>query len=181
MAFLVISCSLNPNSRSRLLARAAHARLLQAGVEAELIDLQDYALPFCDGNACYDDPNVQELTRRIQDADGILLATPIYNYDVNAAAKNLLELTGSAWTDKVVGFLSAAGGRTSFMSVMAFANSLMLDFRCVIVPRFVYATDAAFRGDDVTDEATHERLDDVVAALIRFARAINPLTQDTTD
>ena len=33
---------------------------------------------------------------------------------------------------------------SSYMSVMAYANSLMLDFRCVIIPRFVYATGSAF-------------------------------------
>ena len=41
-------------------------------------------------------------------ADAILLAVPIYNYDVNAAAKNLVEHTGSAWENKIVGFLAAA-------------------------------------------------------------------------
>lgn len=181
MSFLVISCSLNPGSRSRVLARGAHARLLQLGAEADLVDLQEYALPFCDGDACYDDPHVQDLTRRIQDAEAVLFATPVYNYDINAAAKNLLELTGSAWTDKVVGFLCAAGGRTSYMSVMPFANSLMLDYRCIIIPRFVYATEAAFRGDDITDEVILERLDEVAASAVRFARALNPLPQDSPD
>jgi FMN reductase len=179
MAFLVISCSLNPDSRSRLLAQTAHARLLAAGVEADLVDLRDYALPLCDGYACYDDPAVQELGRRIQDADGVLVATPVYNYDVSAAAKNLVELTGSAWTDKIVGFLCAAGGRMSYMSVMPFANSLMLDYRCVIVPRFVYATEAAFRGDRIIAGAIHDRIEEVAAAVVRFARALNPLPQDT--
>lgn len=179
MGFLVISCSLNPNSRSRVLARGAHARLTQQGVDSELIDLQEFPLPFCDGHACYNEPHVQELTRRVQDAEGILVAGPIYNYDLNAAAKNLLELTGSAWTEKVVGFLVAAGGRTSYMSAMPFANSLMLDFRCIVIPRFVYATDAAFRGEDIADEVINERLDEVVASLIRFARSFNPLPQDT--
>ena len=46
----------------------------------------------------------------IEAARVIIVATPIYNYDANAAAKNLVELTGSAWEDKTVGFLCAAGG-----------------------------------------------------------------------
>lgn len=41
--------------------------------------------------------------------------------------------------DKTVGFICAAGGSASYMSVMSLATSLMLDFRCWIVPRFVYA------------------------------------------
>lgn len=172
MSLLVISCSLNTNSRSRILARAAFNRMLQMGVETEFIDLQDWSLPLCDGHACYENPRVRELTRRIQDAEAILLATPIYNYDVNAAAKNLVELTGSAWEDKIVAFVCAAGGRTSYMSVMSFANSLMLDYRCVIVPRFVYALEAAFRGQDIADDVVHERLYDVVASLLRFRRSL---------
>lgn len=181
MSFLVISCSLNPNSRSRILARTAHARLLQMGLDADFIDLQDFTLPFCDGDACYEEPVVQELARRIQDAEGLLVATPVYNFDVNAAAKNLLELTGSSWADKVVGFLCAAGGRTSYMAVMGFANSLMLDCRCTVVPRFVYATDAAFRGDEATDEVVLERIDEVAASVVRYARALSPLPQDSTE
>jgi FMN reductase len=38
--------------------------------------------------------------------------------------------------NKVVGFLCAAGGKSSYMSVMRLANSLMLDFRCLIIPHF---------------------------------------------
>ena len=65
----------------------------------------------------------------------------------------MIELTGSAWEDKIVGFLCAAGGMGSYMSVMAYANSLMLDFRCVIIPRFVFATGEGFDGDNIIDQS----------------------------
>jgi FMN reductase len=75
-------------------------------------------------------------------ADDFVVATPIYNYEVGGATRNLIALGGSAFRDKVVG-VCAAGGQRPYMSVMALANSLMLDFRSVIVPRFVYATGLA--------------------------------------
>jgi NAD(P)H-dependent FMN reductase len=90
--------------------------------------------------------------------DVILVGVAVYNSDVNAAVKNLLELTGSAWEDKVVGFLCAAGGRSSYMSVMGFANSLMLDFRCLIIPRFAYATGNDFSGDSVSNPEVEKRI-----------------------
>ena len=93
-------------------------------------------------------PGSKKLSTEVETADGILIAAPVYNYDVAAATKNMIELTGSAWQDKIVGFLCAAGGMGSYMSVMAYANSLMLDFRCVIIPRFVFATSEAFDGDE---------------------------------
>jgi NAD(P)H-dependent FMN reductase len=73
----------------------------------------------------------------VNSARAVIIATGIYNYDANAAVKNLVELTGDAWENKVVGFLCAAGGMSSYMSIMSLANSLMLDFRSIIVPRFV--------------------------------------------
>jgi FMN reductase len=105
-------------------------------------------------------------------ADAIILATPIYNYDANAVAKNFVELTGKGWENKVVAFLCVAGGEKSFMSVMPLANSLMLDFRCVIVPRFVYATGAAFTGDQVTAPDIVARVAQCARATVRLAAAV---------
>jgi FMN reductase len=141
---LLVSCSLNAQSRSRRLADHANQVMVAAGVTVDYIDLRDLALPLCNGFESAAHPAVQPLRERVVRADGAILAVPIYNFDVNAACKNFIELTGRAWSDKVVGFMCAAGGRNSYMSVMALASSLMLDFRCVIVPRFVYASKADF-------------------------------------
>src|SRR5260370_8259766 len=107
-------------------------------------------------------PGSKKLSADIEAAHGILIAAPVYNYDVAAAAKNMLELTGSAWEDKVVGFLCAAGGMGSYMSVMSFANSLMLDFRCLIIPRFVYATGDSFDVAELTDTKVAKRIEHVI-------------------
>src|SRR5256712_1848162 len=115
-------------------------------------------------------PASKKLSTAIKAADGILVAAPVYNYDVAAGAKNMIELTGSAWEDKVVGFLCAAGGTASYMSVMAYANSLMLDFRCVILPRFVFATGEAFDGDNIVDKKITGRIENVANELIRFTK-----------
>src|ERR1041385_5978030 len=141
---VVISASLNADSNSRILAREAKRVLEQEGQEVSLIDLRDHPRPLCDGGAAYGHPNVARIAGQLRLADAVLIATPIYNYHGPAAVKNLIELTGRAWENKVVGFLCAAGGLGSYMSIMGLANSLMLDFRTVIVPRFVYATGDAF-------------------------------------
>jgi len=113
-------------------------------------------------------------------ADGILLATPIYNYDVSAATKNLVELTGKGWEGKVAGFLCTAGGQGSYMSVMALANSLMLDFRTVIVPRFVYATGAAFTSDAIIDPKITVRVAECARMTARLAEAVSSLGSTPT-
>ncbi len=91
------------------------------------------------------------------------------SYDLNAVAKNLLELTGKGWNEKVVGFICKAGRKASFMSVMPFANSLMLDYRCHIIPRFVYVTSDAFHGSDLVDSEILSRIDELVNTIIEWS------------
>ena len=136
--------------------------------------LPNTRFPPCDGAAAYADPNVKKLAELIQQSDAILLASPVYNYDVNAAAKNAVELTGRAWTGKVVGLLLAAGGQGSYMSAMGLAGSLMLDFRCLIVPRFVFATGESFEGDQLADDDIQQRVDALVHDTTRIAQALAP-------
>jgi FMN reductase len=170
--YLVISTSGNPDSNSRRMGRVAFAYLQKSKVACEWLDISTMNLPLCDADKCYADPAAQKLNTAIETANAILVATPVYNYDVSAAAKNMVELTGSSWENKIVGFLCAAGGMSSYMSVMAFANSLMLDFRCIVVPRFVYATGDSFEGDELTDKKLIKRIEELAAELIRFGEAL---------
>ena len=166
--YLVIATSLRPGSHSRILAEALEKVLKTKKVDSALLDLRDYPLPLCDGDTAYSAPAVATLSASIAAARVIFVATPIYNYDANAAAKNLLELTGRAWEEKIVGFLCAAGGRSSYMSILGLANSLMLDFRCVILPRFVYATGDDFADGKVTGSELGKRLKQLADAAIRL-------------
>ena len=170
--YLVVSTSGNPDSNSRRMGRVAFKHLEKLKVECQWLDISELGLPLCDADACYTQPAALTLNKAIEAADGILIATPVYNYDVSAAAKNMVELTGSSWEEKVVGFLCAAGGMSSYMSVMAFANSLMLDFRTVIIPRFVYATGRSFEGDDLKDKEVGERIAELTNETVRFTEAL---------
>ena len=170
--YLVVSTSGNPDSNSRRMGRVAFKHLQKRKVDCEWIDISEMNLPLCDADKCYLNPAAKKLNETIKSADGILIAAPVYNYDVAAAAKNMIELTGSSWEEKIVGFLCAAGGNSSYMAVMAYANSLMLDFRTVIIPRFVYATGDAFDSDEITDKKVVSRIEQAADELIRFTQAL---------
>lgn len=169
---LVVSCSLNPASRSHALAVAAGAALDAAGAPRELLDLREWDLPICDGQACYEHPSVGPVTEKVAAAAAILIAAPVYNYDLNAAVKNFVELTGRAWGGKPVGFLCAAGGSRSYMSPIGLANSLMFDFRCHIIPRYVYATKEDFGASREPRPELAGRIRRLVGAAVELAAAL---------
>ena len=169
MSYLVISTSLREGSRSRIMAKALSKNLN----EVEFFDLQKNPLPMCDGDKCYDLPEVIDFRKKIENAKGIIMAIPIYNYNVSSGAKNIIELGGRMLYDKVFGFICAAGGKSSYMSVMSFASSLMIDYRCFIIPKFVYALKSDFNENEITNPDIKERIDELGNDLIRISEALS--------
>ncbi len=169
---LILSCSLNPASRSHRLALESQAALEHLDRNVRLVDLREFDLPLCDGEDAYDAEGVEQISHLIRNSAGILIAAPVYNYDLNSAAKNLIELTGKAWREKPVGFLCSAGGRSSYMAPIGLANSLMFDFRSWIVPRFVYATGADFGADGSITPQVLERIAELASALVKLSDAL---------
>ena len=175
MTTLLICCSLTKGSKTNLLAHAGRHAFLVEGQAVDFLELSDYNLPLCDGRSCYQHADVQAITERVAAADSIVFCAPVYVYDLSAVAKNIVELTGTgpAWFKKTVGFACMAGTVACFMAVMPFANSLMLDYKCVIVPKFVYVTANAFEGNEIVNPDIKER----IAALVTDVACLGAVSQ----
>ena len=141
--------------------------------DVEFFDLLKNPLPMCDGEDCYDLPEVLDFREKVKNAEGIIMAIPVYNFNASSGSKNIVELGGSMLYDKTFGFLCAAGGRNSYMSVMSLANSLMLDFRCYIIPKFVYATKNDFEEGNIVNSEIKSRIEELGSELIRVSKALN--------
>ena len=168
MSYLVISTSLREGSRSKIMAKAVAENVK----DSEFFDLQKRPLPMCDGDKCYDLPEVINFREKVKNAKGIIMAIPIYNFNVSSGAKNVIELGGKMLYDKVFGFICAAGGKSSYMSVMSFANSLMIDYRCFIIPKFVYALKNDFDGNKITSPEIKQRISELGKDLIKITEAL---------
>ena len=84
MKLLVLSTSLNPGSKSRLLAAAASTALTTENVDHSNLDIKDLPLPLCDGGAAYGDQNTAKAGEIVKAAEGVIVASPISNYNANA-------------------------------------------------------------------------------------------------
>jgi NAD(P)H-dependent FMN reductase len=149
---LIIATSLDEDSRSQKLARELQTIATAKGISTELLDLRQMPLPLAGSAASWEDPNTKTVKALLQKYKRFVFAVPIYNYDVNAAAKNLLELAGKGLEGSVVGLVCAAGGKSSYMAPLGLMNSLMLDFRVWVAPRYVYATEPDWRGNTISSE-----------------------------
>ncbi len=163
---VVVNSSLAGDSNTRLLSLHALAHAQTRGIGAELVDLKDYrVLPYGEPGS----EGLEEIEAKLGAARAILLAFPLYNYNLNASLKALIEHCGSCLEDKVVGLMSAAGGRSSYMSLSAVGQTLMLDFRSWVVPRFVYAVGGDFGPEAIGSEEIRRRVEQLVETAHRVA------------
>lgn len=178
----VVSCSLDPASVSRRLADRAAERLRSAGHRGGVIDLVDAGLGAFDNDRVFGTRAFEELHRAISDADGVVLAFPIYNWAPSSTVKALVEATGAtgngrraAWFDKVVTFVCAAGLPHSTMATGALAQSLMLDFKCVVNPYTAYFSERDWEGEQLRPDRS-ERMDKTMDVHVELAHLLQGRT-----
>ncbi|MBI3528504.1 MAG: NAD(P)H-dependent oxidoreductase [Betaproteobacteria bacterium] len=88
------------------------------GVEARLLDLRDFPMPFFDqpvppampGRPPYENDIVKQWTAAIAQSDGFVFVTPEYNYGPAAVLKNAIDWVYPEWNRKAAAFVSYGGG-----------------------------------------------------------------------
>ncbi|XHB98876.1 NAD(P)H-dependent oxidoreductase [Nitratireductor sp. ac15] len=79
----------------------------QAGIEVDMIDLEDVRLPAV---LPYDnDAATEAYVQRIAKADGFVMITPEYNHSYPASLKQAIDVAQQEWHAKPVAFLSYGG------------------------------------------------------------------------
>lgn len=180
----VFSCSLDPASRSRDLAFMSSELLRRHGYRSEVVDLAEYELPAFDNAQVFESTSFTALHEILSGADGVVLAFPIYNWAPAATVKSLIEATGatgqnrrrSAWFDKVVTFVCAAGLPHSYMASAAMGQSLMLDFKCMINPYTAYISERDWQGSNELEAGRADHL----AKTLRVHAELSELLADRT-
>jgi NAD(P)H-dependent FMN reductase len=86
------------------------------GVDARLLDLRDFPMPFFDqpatpatpGRLPYKNEVVQRWTAAIEQSDGFVFVTPEYNYGPSAVLKNAIDWVYPEWNRKAAGLFAGA-------------------------------------------------------------------------
>ncbi len=171
-----IGGSLRPESTSYRALELAIQRVQALGAETEILDLRQMQLPFCQGSGDYPDyPDVIRLRETVQDADGLILATPEYHGGVSGVLKNALDLMSfDQLSGKVTGLISVLGGQANSNAL----NEMRLIMRWVhawVIPEQIAIAQSwkAFNEEGkLLDEKLSERLDRFAESLVTNTRRL---------
>ena len=177
MKVVGISGSLRTASYSMQALHLAMQKCEALGAEAQVLDLREMDIPFCDGGSDYPNhPDVEVLRTAVRQADAVVIATPEYHGSVSGVIKNALDLMSFEHFDrKVTGCISVLGGQSNSNSL----NDLRIILRWVhawTIPEQIaigQAWNAFDESGALKDEKLAQRFDDFAQSLIETAKKLN--------
>jgi len=172
VSILGFAGSLRKNSFNKSLLRAA-LEVLPGDVDLEIFDLEGIA-PFNQDLENQPSERLQEFKAKIRAADGILIATPEYNYSVPGVLKNALDAASRPYGDNPfdgkpaaimgasIGMLGTSRAQYHLRQTLVFFNMHPLNRPEVMVP----FADKQFDGKGrLTDDHTRSKVKELLEAL----------------
>ena len=169
--------SLRKSSFNRALLREA-LELVPGDAKLEVFDLEGIP-PFNQDLESQLPEKVKEFKAKIRGADGILIATPEYNYSIPGVLKNAIDWASRPYGDNAlegkpvalmgasVGMLGTARAQYHLRQTFVFLNMYPLNRPEVMVP---FANDKINNDGKVTDPKTKEKIRELLESLIVWAR-----------
>ena len=159
----VISVIVGSTREGRFSEKPAHWILQHLkkrdGIDARLLDLRDFPMPFFDqaatpatpGRTPYANVVVLRWTAAIAQSDGFVFVAPEYNFGPPAVLKNALDWVYPEWNRKAAGFVSfgSVGGARAVQQLRETAIALQLAPIGPAVHIPVATLWAHFQGGDV--------------------------------
>lgn len=156
-------------------------------VNAELIDLRDWPLPFFDEATSpgmmkmmqkdYTNTLAKKWAKKVGEADGFLIVAPEYNHGYPAVLKNALDYVYAEWNNKPVGFLSYGGNAGGARSVQQLRH-VAIELQMVPIRNGVhiplYWTQLDEKGKLKTD-AYKEPAENLITQLISWTKALKKI------
>lgn len=183
---LGIAGSLRTGSYNRrLLANAQE--LLPEEATMETFDLAPIPLYDADLDNDEDRPGpVRELKAKIDEADGVLIVTPEYNYGIPGVLKNAIDWASrpgmrSVMARKPVGIMGASPGGSGTMRAQQVLKVALLGMIAQVFPHAEVAVAKCKEkfGDDgsLSDEATREFVESYLEDFVWWVRQVAPVRE----
>ena len=162
--------SVTPPGRLRQAVEFAldQARQSNPQLEAELVDLADYKVSFADGRPldAYTD-DTAAVVARLEAADAILLATPVYRATFTGALKNLLDLTPvEALQAKPVGIIAMGATLHHYLGADWQLRAVLSWFGALTLPTSCYLSSDHFSEGRLADVAAMAGLGQLSTAVV---------------
>jgi len=178
--FIAISGSLRKNSYNTMVIKAAQ-KLAPANIIIERLSIAEVPMYNFDLHESFYPESVEKLAAGIKAADGVIIATPEYNYSIPGSLKNVIDFLSKhplkPFDKKTVGIMSASpsllgGVRAQYhlRQILVAVNAMTINMPEVVITQANKKFDEA---GNLTDEKTTAFIKYFIDALADFAGILN--------
>jgi multimeric flavodoxin WrbA len=176
------------DGNTEILIREALKSSEQEGAETELIRIIDYELSPCQGcrtcfktKSCKFQDDIEELYRKLVKADGIIIGSPVYFYNVTSQTKIFIDRLGYLHVARgrkdlknKVGGAIAVGTRSGLITSLSQILMFFHSTRIISAAPFVISL-ASSKGDAVKDKRGIEDSQILGKTVFKIAEATTTL------
>lgn len=182
MKILAFSLSLRQDSYNKRLIKLAELMLQDNNITTEILDLLEYDMPAYNedvqNNKGFPD-GAEKLKNKLETADGLIIASPEYNYSYPGYFKNMFDWVSRyrpmPWNNKSILLLSASpslvGGERSLWHLRA-----PLEGCGAFVFSRMFTLPSAYQSfnskNELIDPNQAKRLADLVGSFIKFTKGL---------
>ncbi|MFC6826916.1 NADPH-dependent FMN reductase [Halopelagius fulvigenes] len=145
-----------------------------AGAETEMIDLGAADLPLYHPDEDEQGESAR-LTRKVRDADGVILGSPVYHGSYSSTFRNFHDYCSfDDYEDTAVGLVAVAGGG-SYGATLEHMRSTVRGVHGYVVPQQVGIRKGyeKFQGGELVDEDIEERLVSLGESVVEHAAKLD--------
>lgn len=167
---VALSGSQRDGSYTRHAIKQALTAAEASGATTDFVDVAALDLPVFDPDRT-DAGDAKELRRRVRDADGVLLGTPMYHGSYSSVLKTALDYCGfDEFEETTVGLLVVSGGGFP-TPALEHLRSVARALGAWVLPHQVAIPNAhsTFEEGRLTDESLAERVETLGTDLVEYA------------
>lgn len=153
-------------------------------LELEILKLSDFEHQFVDGRPLGEyNADMQEMVRRFENAEGYIIATPIFQGSIPGVLKNAFDmLHPRAMRYKPVSIVANGGTYQHHLVIENQLKPILDYFRCLVTPNYVYTHTSHFdETNSITNEDVHDRLRELARVFAQYAEMSKHLSKETID
>lgn len=174
MKVIALCGSARPHSSTERALAVALAGAAAAGAEVQVLNLREFALPWCDGRPEGEyHGEAARFRALVLGADALLVGSPEYHGSLSGGLKNALDLIGpDELKDRMVGLLATARGEAGAMNTLNHLRHIFRWMGAWVLPTQVSIpkSQEAFAADGaIAREGLEPELRALGAEVVRYA------------
>ena len=182
MNIAILSGSVRRGRESHHVATYFHNYITENKIaDAEILDLKEFDFPVFDERLSKTpEPDAKSLlfSKKISEADIVIVVFPEYNGGYSAGIKNAIDLLYNEWHHKPVGLVCVSSGNFGGVNAMSLLQTVFLKIKavpCATFPVPLVQENFDEKGNAIKKETTDKRAAAFVKELMWFAEAFSKM------